>query len=266
MGTFWSRSGEAPAQVRASSNYAIGFARSGDDEFWISTGSQVMQWYSASGRFLGSVRVFPHGGVGKGGVATYGNAVIATAPAFGGGATGFALHGDSVRSLGVFGAAGEPLIFLAAAEDLGIWSAPYDRYVLRRHFWPTGAVSDSIVIAREWFPGPADNPANVFGLHAGEGLLWALTAPADPDAPDESLVMSEVESAAANYDVSAILARQDIFRDNVIEAFTPDGQLVASIRFDTFRETPQPIHGDLWFRITDDELSIVILEARLIPR
>ena len=54
--------------------------------------------------------------------------------------------------------------------------------------------------------------------------------------------------------------------DFVIDGFTPDGRLVASVRFDTLEETPRPMPGGLWFRPTEDGLSVVILEALLVVR
>ncbi len=56
----------------------------------------------------------------------------------------------------------------------------------------------------------------------------------------------------------------DEHRDYVIEALAPDGRLVASIRFDSGRDSPgSPGHGSIWVRPTEDELTLVILEAVL---
>ena len=56
------------------------------------------------------------------------------------------------------------------------------------------------------------------------------------------------------------------FRDRVIEAFTPDGRLVVSARFDSYREVAEPMHGNLWYRQTEDMLAIVVLAAVLTKR
>ena len=56
------------------------------------------------------------------------------------------------------------------------------------------------------------------------------------------------------------------FRDHLIEAFTPAGRLVVSARFDSYREAGTPMHGNLWYRQTEDMLAIVVLEAVLTER
>ena len=58
-------------------------------------------------------------------------------------------------------------------------------------------------------------------------------------------------------------ARTDDYRDTVIEAFAPDGRLVAFVRFDSARDVPEPVHGSTWFRPTEDMLTLAILEAVL---
>lgn len=52
----------------------------------------------------------------------------------------------------------------------------------------------------------------------------------------------------------------------VIEALTPDGRLVASVRFDSLDDAPHPVAGNLWYRPSPDRLSIVIPEAVLAER
>lgn len=118
----------------------------------------------------------------------------------------FEIHGDSIRPAGVL-APMRAYLLLTAADEVGVWSANSDRYVLRRHTWP-GGVGDLEDFAAE--------------------SIW--------------------------------------YRDIVIEAFTPAGRLVASVRFDSFRDAPHPMQYDLWYRRTPDELSVVILEAFLAER
>ena len=60
--------------------------------------------------------------------------------------------------------------------------------------------------------------------------------------------------------------RADEFTDVVVEAFAPDGRLVVSARFDSYQEAATPMHGSIWYRQTEDELAIVVLELRLTER
>ncbi len=153
---------------------------------------------------------------------------------------------------------------LAAAEDIGIWSAAYDRYVLRRHAWPSGAIADSIIVDRDWFPGPGDNEGNLFNLHAdGRGLIWVPLSVADPEAPGPWSSPGG-EERVVNMTMAEISERIERYTDIVIEALTPEGDLVASARFASYDDAAQPIHDNLWYRASEDDLSIIVLEALLV--
>ena len=43
-------------------------------------------------------------------------------------------------------------------------------------------------------------------------------------------------------------------------------RLVASVRFDSGRDSPYPAGGNIWVRPTEDELALVMLEAVLTER
>ncbi len=62
------------------------------------------------------------------------------------------------------------------------------------------------------------------------------------------------------------LAKSVEFRDYIVEAFSPSGRLVVSTRYDAYREVAIPMHGVLWYRQTEDQLAIVVLELRLTER
>ncbi len=145
-----------------------------------------------------------------------------------------------------------------------VWSVEHDRYVLRRHAFPSGSVVDSLVVTRDWFPGPRGNEGVIYGLHAdGRGLVWTVASVADPDAPSDDWTTARLEEPV---DLEEDPADAVKFRDMVIEAFTPDGRLVASARFDSYGEAAEPMHGNTWYRQTEDMLSIVVLEVRLTER
>ena len=88
-------------------------------------------------------------------------------------------------------------------------------------------------------------------------MIWVPLSVADPQAPGPWY------SPEAEVQMGDLTERIDQYTDFVIEALTPDGDLVASVRFDAYADAAEPIHGDLWYRVTEDELSIVILKALL---
>ena len=252
LNVFGTGPGEGPGEF----DYATEFAQASDDEFFVFTG--LVHKYSMAEGFVRSFRLPTLGGVAA--AAAYEDGVVVAAHDVDG-IRGFRLRGDSVQPQGVLAPTGAGLL-LAAVEGVGVWSATSDRYVLRRHMWPGGTVVDSLVVNRDWFRGPEGREALLYGLQAdGRGLIWAAGMGPDPDAPPrrpaagvEVPITEEDEADAIRY------------TDFVIDAFTPDGRLVASVRFDTLEETPRPMPGGLWFRPTEDGLSVVILEALLVPR
>ena len=82
---------------------------------------------------------------------------------------------------------------------------------------------------------------------------------ADPDAPRRRPGGAEQPIG----DIDEFVATEDRFRDAVIEAFRPDGRLIASVRFDSVRELRFPMRGNIWNSPTQDLMSIVIWEAVL---
>ena len=254
-GEFLDVMGNGPGEGPGEFDYASDYAQVAEDEFVVFTGLATVHWYSTTGRFLRSV-LLPTNGAAS--AVVYDGAVIAEAST-GAGGRGLVLRGDSIREIALPGGPWATLL-LAAADDIGIWSAEHDRYVLRRHSWPSGAVVDSVVPTRDWFPGPEGNEGALGRLHAdGRGLIWTYAGVADPDAPPNGLLSMDEESI----DREEYEARAHEYRDVVIEALAPDGRLVASIRFDSGHDTPDSAHGRIWSRPTEDMLNLVILEAVL---
>ena len=253
-GEFLDAMGNGPGEGPGEFDYASDFAQVADDEFVVLTGLSTVHWYSTTGRFLRSVLLPTHG---AGSAVIYDGAVI-TPISTGVGERGLVLRGDNIREIALHGRLRSTTV-LAAADDIGVWSADHDRYMLRRHSWPSGAVVDSLVPARDWFPGPEGNEATLGRLHAdGRGLIWTLVGVADPGAPTDALHMDE-----ELFDLEEFEARAHEYRDIVIEALAPDGRLVGSIRFDSPGVSPEPVHGNIWVRPTEDMLTLVILEAVL---
>ena len=258
--------GNGPGEGPGEFNYPSGFVQVAEDEFLVLMGRPTIHKYSTAGRFLRSFHL-PTGG-GAMFAVTHGGAAITSAGTLDG-RRGFLLEGDSIRPLELLGRRATH-VHLAAAEDVGVWSAARDRYVLRRHSLPSGAVADSLMPARDWFPGPRENEAELSWIHAdGRGLIWAVVEAADPDAPPGSLPAWDVgaaEEQPIDDDPEVLAATRIKTRDTVVEAFTPDGRLIASVRFDSFWDAGDPMRGNLWYRMTEDMMTLVVLEAVLIQR
>ena len=248
--------GEGPGEF----DFASGLVEVAEGELLILTGSPIVQQYTTRGRFLRSFRLPSQGAAGS--AVAHGGTTIMTVP-IPVGWQGLLLSGDGLREFGLRGRR-ESTLFVAAAEDVGVWSAESDRYVLRRHAFPGGAVVDSLVVVRDWLPGPSGNPGGLYGLHAdGRGLIWTTASARDPDAPSDNWLPTEEEAIE---DLEAFVADTHRFQDTVIEAFAPDGRLVVSARFDSYWEAGRPMHGNIWYRETEDGLAIIVLEAVLTER
>ena len=170
----------------------------------------------------------------------------------------YRIDGDSIQAMGLRLGSGGAFSMLTVAEDVGVWSANIDRYVLRRHLWAGGTMADSLVLSREWLSGAGESETIFYRLHAdGHGLIWVAANVPHPDAPhhedDTPIVRLEEASGDAIEYPNYVM----------IEALTPGGRLVASARFDSLEDAPDPVEGSLWYRRTPDMLSIVILEAFL---
>lgn len=253
--------GTGPGEGPGEFDYATEFAQTSDDEFLVFTGYQLVHRYSTTEGFLRSFRLPTFGGVS--GAAAYGDVVVVAA-SDGRRDLGFQIVGDRVQPQGVIEPTGGFLL-LAAGEGVGVWSATAERYVLRRHMWPGGTVVDSLVVNRDWFRGPEGWAAFLGRLQADvRGMIWVVGSSPDPDAPPRRRPRPP---AGVEVPITeAELAEGIRYTDLVIDAFTPDGRLVASRRFDTVEETPRPMPGGLWFRPTEDGLSVVVLEALLLAR
>lgn len=254
--------GQGPGEGPGEFDYAEGLAQVADDELLVFTGLPVVHRYTTGGQFVRSIRLPTVGGALA--AVTYRGFAITTAYASVG-RQGFLVSGDSARAFGLRGRL-ESALVVAAAEDIGIWSAEHDRYVLRRHAFPSGSVVDSLVVTRDWFPGPKGNEGVIYRLHAdGRGLIWTVASVADPDAPSDDWTTAGLDDHEP-VELEEDRANAVKFRDDVIEAFTPDGRLVASARFDSYGEAAEPMAGNIWYRQTEDMLSVVVLEVRLMER
>ncbi|MYA64267.1 MAG: hypothetical protein F4139_11130 [Gemmatimonadetes bacterium] len=104
---------------------------------------------------------------------------------------------------------------------------------------------------------------DVLGIHAdGAGLIWVAAQMPGPDAPRQP--PDDLDAPVVPYEEGKGETRD--YTDHVIEALTPDGRLVASVRFDSPADVPYPVAGNLWYRPTPDRLSIVVLEVLLTVR
>ncbi len=250
--------GRGPGEGPGEFAFTQSFAQTPAGELLVFTGLPLVHQYSTTGGFVRSFRLPALGTQSS--EATYGDEVIVSVAADSSWRA-FQLDGDSVRALGVRLGSREALSVLAAAEGVGVWSANTDSYVFRRHEWPGGALMDSLVVMRDWFQGP-ERESHLVGFQAdSRGLIWAVASVPDPNAPPRRHPLDAPIGDLEEFEAEAIRDR-----DTMIEAFTPAGWLVASVRFDSFRDVPLPMQGDLWYRRTPDELSIVVLEAFLVKR
>lgn len=228
-----------------------------EDELVVFTGHRLVHVYSTDGRFRRSLRFPSAGGAARG----VGHDDVAISWAGSEGVRqGFLLQGASVRAFSGVQGRLQADLSVAAAADIGVWSAESDRYVLRRHRWPDGVVVDSIVRNPDWFHGPDGLPANLYKLQSdGRGLIWAVMGVADANAPSGPV--------PAGGDPEEYRDITDRYFDHVVEAVTPSGRLVASARFDGWRDTAYPIGRDLWYRRSEDLVpAMVILKAELTMR
>jgi len=248
--------GRGPGEGPGEFGHARDFVQMTEDEFVVITGLQLVHVYSIDGRFRRSLRLPSTGGAAWG--VGHGDAVISWANSDGV-RQGFLLQGDSVHAFGIQGRLQADLT-IASAADIGLWSAESDRYVLRRHQWSSGILVDSIVRNPDWFHGPDGLPANLYKLQIdGRGLIWAAIGVADPNAPSGPIPVGR--------DPEEYRDIVDRYFDHVIEAVSPDGRLIASARFDGWRDTAYPIGRDFWYRRSEDLLpALVILKAELTMR
>ena len=249
-------SGEGPGEF----DYVTDVIQASDSTVIVFGPPPLVHEYSRTGGFARSFRLPLPGSVSSG--VTYGNQVILSVAADDGWQA-VRIDEDSVHVMGVPLGSGDAFPMLTAAEDVGLWSANTDRDVLRRHDWPGGTMADSLVLSRDWFSDHGDGGIGMYRIHAdGAGLIWVAVQMPGPDAPRQP--PDDLDAPVVPYEEREGETRD--YTDHVIEALTPDGRLVASVRFDSPEDVPYPVAGNLWYRPTPDRLSIVVLEVLLTVR
>lgn len=155
------------------------------------------------------------------------------------------------------------------AGDEGVWTAESPWYQFDHHVLPGGQVDFTIRREVRWFPEVSEEE----GSNAPGPLLLGFTI--DPErrmvfARVQQVKDPDVPAAPPRFEGTRAEAqrRNALYFDGFIEAFTFDGDLVASTRFDDHREMPRPIGGgapgNLWFRLTGMTESIEILRPELV--
>lgn len=146
-----------------------------------------------------------------------------------------------------------------------VWEA--EDYVYEIRHYPVEDPSSIRMLRREvpWFPLPdlrgvmdGFSPNRLREIVVGpSGLIWTGLTVADLDGPSLPEAESEQPAPIDQDDWSEYV-------DGRIEAFMPDGTLIASEVFDDPLETPRPINARRWYLTEDDVYrSLVILEPRL---
>ncbi len=144
------------------------------------------------------------------------------------------------------------------SRPLGLWVAGTSSYEVVHVAGPDEEPVFRMVRSVDWFPGEGRaNPPNLYLLEADPaGLIYTLASAPAPDAPPGPLPSAR--------SVEEIRAHVNLYRENVIEALSVDGRLIASRRYRLPSETPTPITPDRWYlELPDLEQTIVILEPVL---
>jgi hypothetical protein len=157
---------------------------------------------------------------------------------------------------------------LVRAVGDGVSSSESPWYQFDHHALPGGEVDFTIRLEVSWFPEPSDGQGRTaaaplaFTVDEVTRMVFARVEQVpDPNAPPGA-----APAAGTREEAREISAR---YYDGFIEAFTFDGDLVASTRFDSGRDMPWPIGGgasaNLWYRINDDATqSIEVLRPELV--
>lgn len=152
----------------------------------------------------------------------------------------------------------------------GAWTVDAPWYQLNHHIPPRQQADFTLRREVDWFPERPEEWSNAPGpLVRGftvdlERLLVfvRVTQVTDPGAPSAPFPVGGTPAEAQEWMVQ--------YFDGIVEAFTFDGDLVASTRFDDAREIPEPIGGgapgNLWFRLAGVTESIEILRPRLVEK
>jgi len=152
------------------------------------------------------------------------------------------------------------------AGDEGVWTAESPWYEFDHHILPSGQVDWSIRREVDWFPKLSDEEGKEypgpllrgFTIDLERRMVFSrIELVEDPDAPS-----SPIPARIPRGESQEVFGR---YYDGVVEAFTLDGELVASTRFDDWWHMPRPIGGgNFWFRLIGDEESIEILKPTLV--
>ncbi len=189
-------------------------------------------------------------------------------------------RGDSVWRLGPKPKFGFPPL-LRAAED-GIWSAEGPWYEIDHHAPSDGHIDFRVKREAPWYTEPSTTRGlvnvtsgvlNGFAIDSRAKLIVVtISGLQDPNAPKTPLpgLPADGERAVPMPRRTAEERERNrrLYWDAMVEAFTMDGRLVSSERYDTPRDAPLPLNVrnsvSLWYRVNSDEsASIQILELVL---
>ena len=168
---------------------------------------------------------------------------------------------------------------LRAADD-GIWSAEGPWYEIDHHAPSDGHIDFRVKREAPWYTEPSTTRGvvnftsgvlNGFAIDSRTNLIVAtVSGLQDPNGP-EALAELPAEGGAPVSMPRTAEERERNRRqrfDAIVEAFTMDGRLISSERYDMPRDAPLPLNVrnsiSLWYRVNSDEsASIQILELAL---
>jgi hypothetical protein len=234
-------------------------------ELYVFSGAQKISVYTLPGEYLRQITLSGRASFGV--RLTDGTIVTNLQPATPGPFLVF-IRGDSIARVGPPQRFTFPTLLRATSE--GIWSAEGPWYEINRHALADGHIDLHIEREAPWYSEPIVTGPNTNldgGVVTGVAVdshrrlvVVNVQAVKDPNAPSRPAGFAQTpEERESN---------MRAYYDGVIEAFTTDGRLIASRRYDYMSDAPLPLNSYdsalYWYDVIDDDYaSIQVLELVL---
>lgn len=251
MGSLVRTIGNGPGQGPGEFDSALGIAVLHDSLVVVTTGMPRLHLFTIDGEFVETILSGTTGGVREvaatGSGALFGASVDNTFGIF------FRWDEGVIEKIQIPDPQRSPVLWAHASD--AVWYAWPLEYEVHR-------LDHMGALLREnaWIDPGDPTRGNLFSLSVDEGgLLWVGASVPDPNAPGPLPPMAN--------SIAEIEEQQRTHLDIVVEAFSLDGRLIVSERFDHYGLIPQPMRGGGWFRLSDDPLPVLtIVKPVLNPR